>query len=143
MQFHPRVRLKCDQQEFLLSEIGRAYDVGRLPDSDIRIKATGISRKHCRMSFNERRKVWTVRDLGSKHGTVVNGVVIDSPTPLEDGDQISLGGLVLDVAVLDEAPKPKPLLSESQKLPELEDLPEIGLEEEPPRIKRKLKKKSS
>jgi sigma-B regulation protein RsbU (phosphoserine phosphatase) len=51
----------------------------------------GLSRQH--LIFEKADGHWTVRDLGSKNGTVVNGFRIVSPTPLGNGDTIHAGHL--------------------------------------------------
>lgn len=51
----------------------------------------GLSRQH--LTFEKLDGQWTVRDLGSKNGTVVNGFRIIAPTPLGNGDVIHAGHL--------------------------------------------------
>ena len=63
--------------------------VGRRPASDIHLNDTFISGEHARLTLNEGR--WWVADLGSTNGTFVNGVRIDRPTPLADGDEVRFG----------------------------------------------------
>lgn len=48
------------------------------------------SRQHLRMS-RVASQVW-IHDLGSSHGTFIEGAVIDEPARLKDGQHITLGG---------------------------------------------------
>ncbi|MET0458760.1 MAG: BTAD domain-containing putative transcriptional regulator [Ilumatobacteraceae bacterium] len=66
--------------------------IGRLPDRDIVVEDTGVSRVHA-----EVRRVGTsfrLVDVGSANGTVVNGSRVVEHT-LRDGDVIRLGGAEL------------------------------------------------
>ena len=68
-----------------------ALRVGRAIDCDVRLIADPrVSRAHCLISNNN--KVVTIADVGSKHGTTVNGVAVTShPRVLEEGDLILIG----------------------------------------------------
>lgn len=46
-----------------------------------------------------------IEDLGSRHGTLVNGSAISGPTALEPGDEVSVGASTLKVG----APEPEPI----------------------------------
>ncbi|WP_225653845.1 protein kinase domain-containing protein [Streptomyces pseudogriseolus] len=74
---------------------GRAADCGlRAPDDDRR-----VSRRHC--VFHLDPPTARVSDLGSRNGTYVNGVRLPSHDPrpyeLADGDEVRLGGVVVEV----------------------------------------------
>jgi len=62
--------------------------MGRGADCDVMLAAPDVSRKHAAIERDEQG--WTIADLGSRHGTFVNGRRIASRR-LEDGDQITLG----------------------------------------------------
>lgn len=64
------------------AEIGRGNDVA------LRIDDRWISRRHCRITLDGTEI--TVQDLGSRHGTYVNGVAIDKATLLP-GNELCLG----------------------------------------------------
>jgi DNA-binding winged helix-turn-helix (wHTH) protein len=67
--------------------------VGRGPQATIRLDQPRVSRRHARI---RRTPDGTeIEDLGSKNGTRVNGVPVAAPAPLEDGDQIVIGPVVL------------------------------------------------
>jgi pSer/pThr/pTyr-binding forkhead associated (FHA) protein len=58
-----------------------------------------VSRQHARIVVSSTTA--SVEDLGSKNGTVVNGVKIAAPTLLSDGDLVEIGGLPLTFRKLD------------------------------------------
>ena len=58
-----------------------------------------VSRQHARIVVSSTTAI--VEDLGSKNGTLVNGVKIAAPTSLSDGDVVEIGGLPLIFRRLD------------------------------------------
>src|SRR5450759_2054286 len=54
----------------------------------------GLSRQH--LAIEKIGQSWTVRDLGSKNGTLVNGIRIASAHPLGPNDRITAGHLVIE-----------------------------------------------
>ena len=70
--------------------------VGRRRDCDLCIPLMAISRRHC--EFNMDQSKLTVRDLGSKNGTFVNGSRI-SEAVVKAGDQLKIGTLHFGVQV--------------------------------------------
>jgi len=72
-------------------EIGRhATGPGRLSEDE------EISRRHARIS-HETTGNYAIEDLGSSNGTFVNGLRIQSPRVLEEGDSIETGATTLVV----------------------------------------------
>src|SRR4029077_1678499 len=63
--------------------------VGRAPTNRIVIRDDVCSRNHCEIFQTGRN--WTLRDLGSRNGTVVNGHRIVTDWELDDGDVIQIG----------------------------------------------------
>ncbi|TVQ63259.1 MAG: FHA domain-containing protein [Phycisphaerales bacterium] len=63
--------------------------IGRHPDCTIRIKDERASRRHCVIETDAAGRV-VVRDLDSRNGTMVNGVVVGLAV-LEPGDVIGIG----------------------------------------------------
>lgn len=65
--------------------------VGRSSTCTLRIDEAKASREHARIVFSGER--WTIRDLGSRNGTFVNGkrIAPGATLPLEQGDQIGFG----------------------------------------------------
>ena len=68
--------------EHFPAEIGRGTDVA------LRIDDRWISRRHCRITVEEDEVV--VQDLGSRHGTYVNGAAIERAA-LRPGSELCLG----------------------------------------------------
>jgi len=62
--------------------------LGRSAEADICIEDRWVSREHCEIDRVDR--VLRVRDLGSKHGTFVNGRAVTA-SELKPGDQLSIG----------------------------------------------------
>ena len=54
---------------------------------------SGLSRQH--LAFERDGDSWVIRDLGSKNGTLLNGVRITSPQVLKSGDRVTAGHLIL------------------------------------------------
>jgi adenylate cyclase len=64
--------------------------IGRNSSCDIVLRWSTVSGKHCELSWDG--SCWCVRDLGSRNGTRVDGVPVDSQ-PLPPGSILWLGGL--------------------------------------------------
>jgi transcriptional regulator with GAF, ATPase, and Fis domain len=75
---------------FSLSE--RNVSIGRDPSNDLWIADHALSRQHCLLVSQDGQ--FAIRDLGSKNGTLVNGVPVGEQL-LHDGDHISVGDSVL------------------------------------------------
>ena len=54
---------------------------------------SGLSRQH--LAFEKQGDDWLIRDLGSKNGTLLNGVRISSAQVLKPGDRVTAGHLIL------------------------------------------------
>jgi len=54
---------------------------------------SGLSRQH--LAIERDGDGWALRDLGSKNGTMLNGVKITGRAPLKSGDRITAGHLIL------------------------------------------------
>ena len=72
-------------------------EIGRGVNADVRIDDRWISRRHCELNYEAGTIV--VRDLSSRHGTMVNGQPI-SESPLSDGDLLQLGLTPFQVRVV-------------------------------------------
>ena len=64
-------------------------EIGRGASADLRIDDRWTSRRHCELQDAAGRIV--VRDLGSRHGTFVNGQPVASEVPLLPGDELCVG----------------------------------------------------
>ncbi|HUE70312.1 MAG TPA: FHA domain-containing protein [Pirellulaceae bacterium] len=72
-------------------------EIGRGVNAGVRIDDRWISRRHCELVYEAGSIV--VRDLSSRHGTMVNGQPI-SESPLADGDTLQLGLTPFQVSVV-------------------------------------------
>ena len=69
---------------------------GRGPECHIRPNSELISRQHCLLKVQLDGQI-SIRDLGSANGTLVNGARVLGEQPLQDGDRLQLGPVVLQV----------------------------------------------
>jgi two-component system response regulator GlrR len=79
-------------------EVGRSFTprsevvvVGSHPSADVVLRDPAVSRFHCEITVGERP---AVRDLGSRNGTVVNGVAV-AQAPLAHGAVLTVGATQL------------------------------------------------
>lgn len=70
--------------------------VGRANSCDVRIVDPFVSRTHA--IFERHEDGWIVSDQGSVNGTRVNGIRVTGPTPIRQGDVITLGRVHLRVS---------------------------------------------
>ncbi len=85
------VRLVCvdavgSECELFLKNFPAA--IGRGCEADLTINDSWASRRHCLLIVEHGTLM--VRDLGSRNGTRVNGVLIDQ-SPLHSGDELTVG----------------------------------------------------
>ncbi len=67
----------------------KGHVIGRDTDSDIQIDERQVSRRHAEITYTS--QTYTIRDLGSKNGTFVNGQAISQePHPIRNGDEIGI-----------------------------------------------------
>jgi HD-GYP domain-containing protein (c-di-GMP phosphodiesterase class II) len=82
-------------------EADQRLTIGRLPSSDVVLDDASISRRHAEILYTETG--WTVRDVGSTNGTLLNGVRIGRVGQrLQQGDRLQPGKVVLTVSGLEE-----------------------------------------
>ena len=82
----------------LVIQPGKPAVLGRSSECDVPLldATETISRRHAELSCRAGR--WIVRDLGSRHGTTVNGVRIGGePVELQSGDLLAFGPLAFSV----------------------------------------------
>ncbi len=83
--------------------------IGRSSECTLRAGSDAISRRHCVLVTTGTGL--SVRDLGSRNGTLVNGVKIATETQLKPGDQLTVGPLKFEVVAsssdVAQAKKPK------------------------------------
>jgi transcriptional regulator with GAF, ATPase, and Fis domain len=71
---------------------GGEVSIGRDPANHLCISDKSLSRRHCLITGMGEQ--FAVRDLGSRNGTLLNGVPVEAQ-PLRHGDQISVGESVI------------------------------------------------
>jgi pSer/pThr/pTyr-binding forkhead associated (FHA) protein len=77
------------------------YLFGRGAECQVRPNSEWVSRQHCLLRVTA-DAAW-IRDLGSRNGTLLNGVRLVSEHGLCSGDRVEIGPLVFEVQ-LDPAP---------------------------------------
>ncbi len=66
----------------------REITIGREAPADILVPQPAVSRSHARIGYDGQR--WTIRDLGARNGTLVNGVFVEF-CALQHDDDIRVG----------------------------------------------------
>lgn len=67
---------------------GSRVVIGRSPDCDVVLASDSVSRQHAELVAHG--DAWSVRDLGSRNGTGVNGVRVNGERPLQPGDVLQI-----------------------------------------------------
>jgi pSer/pThr/pTyr-binding forkhead associated (FHA) protein len=65
--------------------------IGRSQGCSLCAGSSAVSRQHCMISRDESKV--TIRDMGSRNGTLVNGAKIEGTVELASGDEITVGPL--------------------------------------------------
>jgi hypothetical protein len=68
--------------------VGR-FTIGRATDCDCVVGEPTVSRHHAELRRDGER--WLLRDLGSRNGTRVNGMLVLEPVEVRPGDRVALG----------------------------------------------------
>lgn len=95
----PHCRLIWGEREVALGE-GENL-LGRAPEAALWVDHGSVSRRHARVTITNGQAV--IEDLGSRHGTRVDGAPIHEPAPLTDGARIELGSVSMLFRVFDPA----------------------------------------
>jgi len=74
---------------------GPEFLVGRAPECRLRPNSDMVSRRHCVIAITEGRA--TIRDLGSRNGTIINGQKIAGEHELHTGEKLKIGPLEFEV----------------------------------------------
>jgi serine phosphatase RsbU (regulator of sigma subunit) len=91
---------------------GTSITIGRSSKSTIQIADGTVSKDHAEILWTEGSPF--IRDLGSRNGTRVNGVPVDTGTALKIGDKVEIGHVPLRLT--DGETGPPTILSESSGL---------------------------
>lgn len=67
------------------------FTIGRSQGCSLCAGSSAVSRQHCLISRDESKV--TIRDMGSRNGTLVNGAKIEGTVELASGDEITVGPL--------------------------------------------------
>jgi pSer/pThr/pTyr-binding forkhead associated (FHA) protein len=80
----------------------RTFSIGRDKSCDVVLEARGVSKRHCELVASE--SGWSVRDLGSTNGVLVNSkrLLTDRKQPnhasiLKQGDRVQIGEAILRI----------------------------------------------
>jgi pSer/pThr/pTyr-binding forkhead associated (FHA) protein len=87
------------------------YYFGRGAECQVRPNSDWVSRQHCLLRVTVEGAY--LCDLGSRNGTLVNGVLLLEERRLRDGDQIQIGPLVFEVQIESPPTSEKPTLGPS------------------------------
>lgn len=83
----PRALLAVGGRRLLVAPSGAT--IGRSRDCDIVLDDVGISRRHAEIRPGP--DGWTIEDLGSTNGVIINARNTHGPQPLHSGDRVELG----------------------------------------------------
>ena len=82
--------------------------LGRDPSCDIVLEGTGVSRRHCALSYT--KDGYCLEDLGSANGTMVGRETITGRVVLEDGAKIVVVGHLFEFTVAEDDTLSSPIL---------------------------------
>ena len=90
--------------------IGGKAVIGRSHDGDLVVLASSVSREHAELEHTEAG--WMVRDLGSRNGTFVNGVLLQGQVVLPARALLKVGDVALwFLAEVDQEPPRRPMMA--------------------------------
>ena len=73
------------------------FYLGRGPECQVRFNSDWVSRQHCLLTVTA--SGGSIRDLGSRNGTLVNGTLIRETTVLADRDRLQVGPVTFEVRI--------------------------------------------
>jgi predicted component of type VI protein secretion system len=85
--------------------VGPTFKIGRGDACHLRPNSDLISREHAEIAIGE--EAATIRDLGSRNGTMLNGRTLSGSANLRSGDLIQIGPLTFAVAIQGAAAVPE------------------------------------
>jgi two-component system cell cycle response regulator len=91
------VPIPLDREEVIL---------GREIGADVRVNDPKVSRRHAMIVSardpGTQETIYTLKDFGTRTGTLLNGERVNGEEVLQNGDKIAIGGLILRFDLLDE-----------------------------------------
>jgi pSer/pThr/pTyr-binding forkhead associated (FHA) protein len=66
-----------------------ANTIGRAADNSVSLQHPSVSTYHARLTY--RSAHWSLEDLGSRNGTLVNGLLVREPVAVTYGDELVFG----------------------------------------------------
>src|SRR5262249_40843139 len=82
--------------------VGPKFKIGRGETCHLRPNSEQVSREHAEFTINA--DLVSVRDLGSRNGTLVNGKALTAECRLKDRDLVQVGPLTFAVSISDPPP---------------------------------------
>jgi serine phosphatase RsbU (regulator of sigma subunit)/pSer/pThr/pTyr-binding forkhead associated (FHA) protein len=109
IRFQERLRIEAvvgPTVEPLELEPGASATIGRSMQNTLVLLDGSVSREHA--SIQDKGGRWLLTDLGSRHGTTLNGVPVEpgDPAPIESGDLVRIGPWTLRVRIGDSISRP-------------------------------------
>ncbi len=80
-----------------LSFTSQEVSIGRSPESDFRLDNHTVSARHGRLNYHLNQ--WWYEDLNSTNGSFLQGMRIEEPIVLKDGDEIAFGEVYVSVFI--------------------------------------------
>jgi len=95
------LRLRLEEEHATIEVSCPVAIVGRHSDADVRFAFPDVSRRHCRLAFENGQ--WRIRDLQSLNGVYVNNLLTVDAT-LYAGDMLRIGCVILLVTAATPTP---------------------------------------
>jgi pSer/pThr/pTyr-binding forkhead associated (FHA) protein len=92
------VRLTGGGFDLVASETG-PHGLGRATDAALRVRHPTVSRRHARIVISDDREMAYLQNAGGANGTLLNGREIERIEPLQHGDRVQIGDVVLEVSL--------------------------------------------
>jgi hypothetical protein len=103
-----------DSPEVATHILGRNLTIGRDAGSDLQLRSPYVSRRHARIEYTGSSHL--LSDFESTNGTLLNGALVDRPTELVHGDEITLSNVRLWYVVEIPVDEKTPALPDRQRI---------------------------
>ena len=90
-------RIAADGSPLAVPVHALPFGIGRDEDNELVLIASGVSRKHARLTKAEGHDGLVLVDLGSTNGCFVNRARVEASRPLEEGDIVHIGSAELRI----------------------------------------------